>query len=240
MVALVPLLGLISSLKRSSPARVFSFYLTLTLLTWATLTLFRVWHPRYSLLLWATLPAFAALLWRGKRTRLLYLGYATYLLVGLVLMGGGQHFLKRDLNSMTTEDCQALLGNDPPPVVIAPYPRHATALRRLCANEGMHVLDVPWIRHLPNEATQMKALHSSLKARRPAELGVILGNIRGGSLVTTHQRLHRLLSERCIRTLQRQTGEHLHHDLRQRISRSGEHPNHKARYRFERWRCHWP
>lgn len=241
-VALVPLVGFFWHLRGDrGSARLFSLHVLAVFSVWVVLALLRVSHPRYSLLLWVVLPAFAAAFWAKKWGRPLYLGYALYLLLSLGLAFQGHSFVKRDLNAMRAGDCRRLLGKKPPRFVIVPYLRDWVFIRERCPEEDITMIGVPWIRHYPEEAAQFGELRLRMERERPRELGVILAHFQGSSLAVTQRRVVRFVARHCTKIGERRAGRDPHATIRRMLfsRRHGGGGRSGALYRFLRWRCRW-
>jgi hypothetical protein len=165
---------------------------------WLLATQVGVWHPRYALMLWTLLtarvielaiathaPSFAR--WAARAT-------AAWLGVGLLLTLGERSFVKADLNAMGRDGCDAIFAT-PSDLVVAPYPRTAMQIARVCAPQ-VPVVTAGWVRHY--EAGD-PALTASIADALPRAHEVVLVTVptRGSSLEDTFEQVRGLLEARC-------------------------------------------
>lgn len=110
---------------REPATRAASAWIVTSGLTWLVACGYGVWHPRYSLLLWALLPALAAARWvdAGRVARAVLALAAAHLAVGLALSSAGRGFFKADLNTRDAEDCAPLTAAGSPKAIVFSYGR---------------------------------------------------------------------------------------------------------------------
>jgi hypothetical protein len=196
---------------------------------WAVGSFFGVFHPRYSLLLWLVLAAFATrLVLRGSFAARLActLGAAHMLLVlGLVFTGRG--FFKADLNTLSADDCRVVDAARGAPLVVATYPRLAALAESRC---GLHeeLLTVPSVWLTLDEHEQLQGLRERL--RDASALWLLSTHFRS-SLTLTEARVQALLAERCAPDPPRSFGAAPHPWLRPERG-----PGFR-RYQLQRWTC---
>ncbi len=207
----------------------FSRWLLAVALGWCGATQVGVWHPRYSLLVWALFTAamLGGLAAPGAR-RTASVVAAGYLALGLLLTVRGDHFLKGDLNSLPAAARASLL-EDPADLVIAPYPRTAAQVSSVW-RPAAPVVAVPLIQQYPDRDEQMSSLRAALASARR----VVLITVPDRSwLRVTNPRVRAELRSRCHLVASHEAVEDPFWPLKRWLSKS------TARYRFrsETWDC---
>lgn len=198
--------------KRTSLDRSFSIWFGVVVFSWLAGTLVMIWHPRYSLLVWVVAAVSLGGLFKDKESRLwraaglATLGYLA-LVLGLTVSGAG--FVKGDLNVISTDHCEDLIFQDVD-LVVAPYPRVASFLRR--CPDAPPIETAPIIRHFPREREQMASLRGPINAAERILLITLVNP--SSSLKWTQHRVRALIGRRCVLREARHAVEDVHWRLK--------------------------
>ena len=200
--------------------------------TWLVATGYGVWHPRYSLLLWALLPALVAARWSGagRAARAVIILAAAHLALGLVLSGLGRGFFKADLNTRDPGDCAPLTAAGAPRAIVVSYGR-LQRLFRDCRPD-VPVLRVRSRLMVTDAAEQLAAVQPLFAT--PGEIWLLTNRVDSSFGDTDLQLRAAALAQRCQSQETRAFGSIPHPGLR--ASR----PHDYRRFQLERFLCPGP
>ncbi len=195
-VAAVPGYGLAACVfvKGQTP-RLFRFWVLSIALLWAFSTFVKVWHPRYSLILWLFLTtAVMSLFKKGRLFKTTAVANTMYLVLSLVLTVAGVGFLKQDLNDINSGTCEELGNRKPIDLLVIPYPRNAEQFTRTCKVD-IPIVIARWIRHYQDENEQLDQLN--VKIPNAGRVALVTTPVVESSLAITNARVTALMSKYC-------------------------------------------